>query len=179
MDLLQTPPVVSSCFCGSPSASPGHLTSWLKIHWARIIPIDFGMFQKKLFVGSVQPFFLDPRVYTDWSHILSKDLASDVLLLLATILSVLPVILRLIMLVNTKDPSGCRGSWGCWRYPTQSRSWVLKVRRERPSADYAHCIFTLRQMTHVANGLSYLHLYGRTCLNILIYIYTYWWSCYY
>ena len=48
---------------------------------------------------------------------------------------------------------------------------VLKVRRERPSADYAHCIFTLRQMTHVANGLSSLHLYGRTCLNILIYIY--------
>ena len=51
---------------------------------------------------------------------------------------------------------------------------VLKVRRERPSADYAHCIFTLRQMTHVANGLSSLHLYGRTCLNILyIYIYIY------
>ena len=179
MDLLQTPPVVSSCFCGSPSASPGHLTSWLKIHWARIIPTDFGMVSKETVRWICSTFFLGSqgihwlksypiqglsqwRLAAVGDHLVRSagDFAAD-------------------HACQHQGPSGCRGSWGCWRYPTQSRSWVLKVRRERPSADYAHCIFTLRQMTHVANELSYLHLYGRTCLNILIYIYTYWWSCYY
>jgi len=58
VDLLQTPPVVSSCFCGSPSASPGHLTSWLKIHWARIIPTDFGMVSKETVRWICSTFFL-------------------------------------------------------------------------------------------------------------------------
>lgn len=46
-------------------------------------------------------------VVSGWS-----DLASDVLLLLATILSVLPVILRLIMLVNTKDKNDIQDPLG-------------------------------------------------------------------
>ena len=68
-----------------------------------------------------------------------------------------------------------QGELGMLKIPyKKSRSWRWG---EKGRAQIMHiafiAIFTLRQMTHVANGLSSLHLYGRTCLNILIYIYTY------